>query len=321
MTYGKIYLIVIMALLLQSCQKTTTDQQNSAIKSSMFFLQFSPDKINLAFATDTLSYNPVPNLDEASGIVCSFVNQGSVWVEEDSGNGPFLYRYSDHGKLLTKCRLLNYEARDAEDMGYGPTPSGSKYNQLYVADIGDNKRRRSIVDIYTFKEPVIPDSVASFEIPVDKKIRLKYPGKSENAEAFFVDPLTNKMYIFSKESSISNVYTLSFPYSYDKTNLLSLVGNINIRFQKITAADISRDGMKILIKTLDYIFYWERNPGEDLNETFTRLPLKVPYVPEAQGEAVCWNLQDNGYFTFSELSDQVIPKLYSYKIIGVSQQN
>ena len=297
------------------CTNSTTTVKPQENIKILFSLNVDPTALPLAFSTDTISYAIVKNLPEVSGILYSRSNKNILWAEEDRGNGQFLYVYSTTGHQEKKISLLNTMTHDAEDISYGPGKDG-QYNRIFLADIGDNHNKRSTVDIYTYREPDFLDSTSiPSEMTAENIIRLKYPdypGIHENAEAMFVDPTTNRMYIFSKQSSTCHVYTLDFPYDYNSVNTLTYVGDINIRFEKVTAADISPDGMYILLKTYEHIYYWERNSGEDLNKTFTRMPELVPYQGEVQGEAVAWGKVPDEYFTFSEADNDVVPKLIQY---------
>lgn len=295
------------------CKKNTAIHEPSKKTNPLLFsLSVDPVSLPLGFSADTTSYIIDKNLPEVSGILYSRVNRAMLWVEQDGGNGQFLYVYSTQGKQIKKIALHNTMANDAEDIAYGPDEKG-KYNRIYLADIGDNNKKRTSVSVYTFKEPLFSDtSLIPKQLTAENKIVLKYPNGAENAEALFVDPLTNKMYVFSKQSSVSHVYTLDFPYQYKTINRLKHVGDINIRFQKVTAADISPDGLNILLKTLDYILYWKRKQNEDLTKTFSRLPVLLPYAAEVQGEAITWGHLSDEYFTWSEQSHGVVPELFRY---------
>ena len=312
-----IYFILFFLVVITycGCKESTTAVTLQKNTEKLFSLNIDPTDLSLTFSTDTISYTIVKNLSEVSGIIYSRRNKNVLWAEEDSGNGQFLYVYSTTGHLEKKIALLNTMTHDAEDIGYGPDKVGN-YNSVFLADIGDNNNKRSTVDIYTFPEPEFLDSTSiPSEMTAENKISLKYPdypGIRENAEAMFVDPITNRMYIFSKKASTCHVYTLDFPYDYTSVNTLKYVGDINIRFEKVTAADISPDGMYVLLKTYEHIFYWKRESGEDLNKTFTRMPELVPYQGEVQGEAVTWGNVPDEYFTFSEADNNVIPKLFKY---------
>jgi len=312
-----IYFILFsfVAITYCGCAKSTPVVKPEESTKKLFSLNIDPTALPLAFSANTIAYTIDKNLPEVSGILFSRRNKNVLWAEEDSGNGQFLYVYSTTGHQEKKIALLNTMTHDAEDIGYGPDKDGH-YNRVFLADIGDNNNKRSTVDIYTFREPDFLDSTSiPSEMTAENKIRLKYPdypGIRENAEAMFVDPTTNRMYIFSKQASTCHVYTLDFPYDYNSVNTLKYVGDINIRFERVTAADISPDGMYVLLKTYEHIFYWKRESGEDLNKTFTRMPELVPYQGEVQGEAVTWGNVPDEYFTFSEADNNVVPKLFQY---------
>lgn len=314
-SFFSLFFLFLLIVISSGCKTSNISPQKQVPVSPqlLFTLNIDPDVLNYAFVADTTSYVIDKNLRENSGLLYSRINQHILWGEQDSGNGQFLYLYTTTGHFLKKIQLLNTNTHDAEDIAYGPNEKGV-YNQIFLADIGDNKNSRSTVDIYTYDEPVFSDTTSiPSQMTAVKKIRLKYPKFRENAEALFVDPLTNRIYIFSKAASVSHVYTIDFPYNYSHINSLKHVGDINVRFQKVTAADISHDGMNILLKTYDYILYWKRKPGESLNKTFTRMPTMMPYKPEVQGEAVTWGKASDEYYTFSEESHGVIPKLFFYK--------
>ena len=81
----------------------------------------------------------------------------------------------------------------------------------------------------------------------------------------------------------------------------------------IVGADISRDGKMILIKTYYQIFLINR----DLNIPFSSSILKgeqipLDYIPEPQGESVCWSWDQSGYFTISEQYGNTPVNLYYY---------
>ena len=89
---------------------------------------------------------------EASGMVASRKNPGVLWVHNDSGDSARVFALSYHGDLLASYNLTGASAVDWEDMALGPGPDPGK-EYLYLADIGDNRRKRSFVTIYRIPEP------------------------------------------------------------------------------------------------------------------------------------------------------------------------
>ena len=83
-------------------------------------------------------------------------------------------------------------------------------------------------------------------------------------------------------------------------------------FTSSVAADVSRDGSQILIKNYLQVFYWTRQANQSLSEALQAPPLRLPYVPEPQGEAIGFNFKGDAYFTLSEKRNGIVPTLYRY---------
>src|SRR5215207_1850987 len=101
---------------------------------------------NLVFDSLPVSKPVVPLIEEASGVADSKINDGYLWVQEDSGNPPELYLLGHDGKVLKKVFIKDVINRDWEDI----VISG---NDIYIADIGDNNRSYQNYSIYSFPEP------------------------------------------------------------------------------------------------------------------------------------------------------------------------
>ncbi|HEX5025716.1 MAG TPA: hypothetical protein VFV68_10605, partial [Agriterribacter sp.] len=79
----------------------------------------------------------------------------------------------------------------------------------------------------------------------------------------------------------------------------------------ITAGDISWDGKKIIVKSLQKVFYWQRKKNEPVWQALLRPVTELPYLQEPQGESICFNGKANAYYTVSEGENQPV---YYYKI-------
>ncbi|MDH3269120.1 MAG: T9SS type A sorting domain-containing protein, partial [Ignavibacteria bacterium] len=203
-------------------------------------------------------------------------------------------------------------ARDWEDMAIGPGPdSGEQY--LYIGEIGDNNALFEIKYIYRVPEP----DVDSSQTPIDttlygaEVITFKYPDGSRDAETVMVDPITKDIYIVSKRENNVRVYLAPYPQS--TTDTITLEHKATLDSTQITGGDISQSGLEILIKTYYSIFYWHREPGQELWEALANPPLIIPYIQESQGEAVGWEPEElGGYYTTSEERDSIPAHLYFY---------
>jgi len=255
-----------------------------------------------------VQYAPI---NEASGIAASQRNPGVLWTHNDSGDLNRLYAMDAQGKHLGVYNITGAGARDWEDIAVGPGPeAGVSY--IYIADIGDNTAQYLTKFIYRIPEPhVDPD-----QMPIDtaltgvRSIAIQYPDGGRDAEALMIDPLTRDLYIISKWETNVHMYRAAYPQSTNSVNTAMLATTLNMAF--VTAADISPNGLEILIKNYNQINYWCRDAQTSVVDALANPPATVPYVIEPQGEAISWDFDGNGYFTVSEEFNNTPAHLYFY---------
>jgi hypothetical protein len=63
------------------------------------------------------------------------------------------------------------------------------------------------------------------------------------------------------------------------------------------------------------VYLWERKSGESISEALARIPVKLPYIPEPQGEAIGFQTDGEAYYTISEKRFDITPVLYRYPSI------
>ncbi|WAR16143.1 hypothetical protein MAR_030775 [Mya arenaria] len=85
--------------------------------------------------------------------------------------------------------------------------------------------------------------------------------------------------------------------------------NIDSTQNDPVGGDISLDGNAILIKTHEAIYYWDASRSHDYIALLQQPGDKVPYIHEHQGESVCWDATDSGYYTLGEGKNE---PLYHY---------
>ena len=238
-------------------------------------------------------------LREISGLVFSEQNEGLMWMHNDSGRGKRFYLVDKSG-VTRAVFTWDEDLKDWEDIALGPGPvKGKPY--IYAGDIGDNTAVRPDITIYRFPEPKISDEKHVTKV---EKIIYKYPDRSRDAEAMFIDPLTEQLYIISKREANVRIYKASTHYRDGDTAILERVGKLHIEGLKmlgwVTAADISRDGEKILVRTYGNVFYWKRRPDQTVEEALKAQPQKLTHVGELQGEAIGFTPDGKGYYTVRE---------------------
>jgi hypothetical protein len=253
-------------------------------------------------------------IDEASGIAVSRQDFNYIWTHNDSGDMNRIFLLGKDGTYRGTFRLLGAGNRDWEDMAIGPGPS-EDLNYLYIGEFGDNLARYPIKYIYRLPEPDInlADSTIQWvDIEAVDRIPFVYPdGIMMDAETLLVDPWSKDIYIITKREFPVTVYKLPFPQSTTDTTVALKYGTLP--FTTATAGDISADGKKILVKTYDKVFLWTRVEGESIRDAFMRQPIRVPYSPEMQGEAIAFPENESGYYTLSESRGGITPVVYFYK--------
>ena len=129
-----------------------------------------------------------------------------------------------------------------------------------------------------------------------------------------VDPVQKLLYVVSKRRDTVKVYTTPLLFKPNDTVVMtkrcSLYFDGIKPFKWITAGDISRDGQKLLLKSYEKVYYWQRQKNEPFWHTMLRKPAELPYQVEKQGEAIGFTIDGTGYYTTSE---GVYSPIYYYK--------
>lgn len=252
-----------------------------------------------------ITYDGLP---EVSGIAASQLNPDVFWVHNDSGDTNRIYGIDRQAQHMAIVTVPGCKAWDWEDIAVGPGPvPGVSY--VYVANIGDNLQLRKEIQVCRFPEPRVFYGITVDAIDV-VVLRFRYPDGPHDAEALFVDPKQGDVYLVTKRDVQSIVYRASG--MNDGKNVQTLERVASLPVTGICAADISSDGREIIAKTLSQILLWRVLEDETLSAALQRLPTRLPYVREPQGEAIAWGAQMEGYYTVSEKVFGLPAHLYFY---------
>jgi hypothetical protein len=242
-------------------------------------------------------------LNEISGIAVSRKNARVIWVVEDSGNGGQVHAINDAGKLLATYSIGG-AAIDMEDLSVGPGPGGAQY--LYIADTGDNTGTRATAVIYRAPEPDVAFDQAPITaaLPMLDPLPFKYPDGSYNAEALIVDPATQDLYIITKDgfAKPNTLYRLSAPHAPATVRTVERVGatyggpGTDLA---VSAADISADGLHIMVRSLRAATHYTRVAGVSIADTIEKgTACDAELAVEDKGESISFSA--TGYFSISE---------------------
>ena len=271
------------------------------------------------------------NIIEVSGIACSRVTPGFIWMQSDEREDCIIATDEKGAKRACKVNMSKTIGWDWEDMS-GGVYEGTNY--LFIGSFGDNDEHRTDYRIIYFEEPAI-DSANTPEVTVTPQyIKYVYPdGKSHNNEALMYDNREQMIYIITKVYyNVCQVFRIPFRLDYGtETQTLEYVCDLGVKsdlgegakpykgFHLVTAADISPDGKYILIKnhnnivaTFCWVLYWVRQEGESVADAIKRQPqpIKAYNTYEWQGEAICW-LDDDTFYTTSD-ADDGNPPIYKF---------
>jgi hypothetical protein len=276
-------------------------------------------------------------LREASGLAGSVSNPDLLWAHNDGGDKARIFLIDTNAHVKVTVWFANTSNRDWEDMAVGPGPEEGR-SYIYAGDIGDNDGKHKYKFIYRVEEPVVDWSKKSDTTLANiESIKFELPDGSRDSEAMMIDPLTRDIYIISKREQKVNLYRLPYPQSTTEAftaelalpklefnqfeeHVISRDGDQALTngyhsdfFNQIVSCDIAQDGSEILIKSYSSVYYWKREKNESVADALKRTPMRLPYSPEPQGEAIAFDVKGGGYFTLSEERGKTPQRLFFYK--------
>lgn len=251
-----------------------------------------------------------PKLSEVSGIIPYSHQKNHFWVHNDSGDKAQIYLIDDKAGLKSTVQFEGINVVDCEDIA---RVNINSVPYLLLADIGNNLKNRDVLSLYLFPEPKVNANEHIIPRTDIKKIDIKYADKKRDAEAIFIDPVDQEVYIISKRDFKSALFSFSLKKNTHDEDVIRLLPQMELPFTFTTSADISPDGRFIVVKNLTHIYLWPRNTNNSIIKTLAGPYIQIPYTPEPQGEAVCFDLDDRYIYTISERPLGLESYLYKYK--------
>ncbi len=271
-------------------------------------------------------------LTETSGLVASETHPGVLWAHNDSGSEPGLYALTTEGGDLGFYPLPSPETNDIEDIALYD-------GRLYLADSGNNARRRSSMRIIVVDEPVPgePTSLTATSV-----LTLRYPGEPEDVEAVLVDPVQRRLVALTKQVGEA-VQTGEATRIYDADldvvdeQILTLTGTIDLGLlaeqapatspartsavlspdsNVATGIDISASGQTIALRTYATTWIFDRDVDETITDALQSTPCEGPFRLELQGEAIALLPGDGEAIRFITASEGTSSPLSSSTVIS-----
>ena len=250
---------------------------------------------------------------EASGLAVSRLTPGVVWTHNDSGDGPVLYALGAAGTLRATATVRGVAAVDWEDLAAARCPGGAGAC-LWVADVGDNLRRRSdsavlVVREPRLAEPATPGAPEVLELDLAWRFPVSWPEKRRDSEALLVAPEGDRFWLIAKaDEATAGVYGHPGPLTSAASAVLEHVVDLPSpgltipKGRMVTGADLHPTGSRLLVRTYTGVFEYRLDGPLHLSELATLEPVVVVWGPltEPQGEAVSYDAAGTGVLTLSE---------------------
>ena len=235
-----------------------------------------------------------PALRESSGIVASRKHPGVFWTMNDSGNPRRLFAVDATGKSLRTVKLKGAANVDWEDI------AADAHGKLYVADVGDNSRRRRSLTIYVLSEPD-PRAADADAVAVERTTRFRYPrGHGPfDCEAMFVH--AGQAYLVTKEPLAGRLYRVRLDAPAGRLVEAESLGLLP-EASRVTGADLSPDGRQIALVANTGIFVYDlprplpeeladARDADDRPINAVRVPPRRRRAILGQAEGICWTLK------------------------------
>ncbi len=233
---------------------------------------------------------------ECSGLAAHSQIDSLVWAHNDGGHAPVLYlinAYTGH----TSAQFL---LRGASNVDWEDISVDTENHALYVADLGDNRQRRTNLRVYRVSEP---SSFLGADTIVAERFILVLPDGPRDIEAVFFQSSTQRLYALTKRQGQAALYEAKLE-GVTAGDTLFFEERARIPLMGIVAADLSRDEKSLVLKTYKRLLVWNFSSAFSPDQLLRSRPLSLPYRKEKQGEAVAWiydrGLEPLGYVTLIE---------------------
>ncbi len=214
-------------------------------------------------------------ITEASGLAISQKHPDLVYVVNDSGHAAVVYAVElSTGKVVGTTTLQGVNVSDTEALSMGPD------GKLWVADTGDNLRRRDDAALYAFDEP----GPGNHQVRPDRfGIGFGKDGVAHDIEALLIDPRDGRVYLMTKGLLSGEILRLPEHLDPVWSNTAEVVGDEAPGM--VTDATFTRSGRYALVRTYGDVRLFSTTTWKQMGR------IKVP--SQQQGESIA---AENGSF-------------------------
>lgn len=249
-------------------------------------------------------------VDESSGLAVA--SDKSLWSHNDRGGKAEIYEVETRGELIRTVRLLGIEPVDMEDMAQ------DNDGNIYIADTGNNGGERESLRVYSFNAAdIVNDTVR----PLISEFTLPDKGLEDKCH-YDIESMVlsrGKLFFFTKDRCDKKdnslmIYSIpAGPGEYVANKEGEFFWEDEFRNIKVTGADISPDGKKLVLLTNDAVhFFFGYSRSEFFNGSYRYIPIE-----KSKKEAVV-HLDDCDLYISEESTKGAKAKLWKLNLCSIS---
>lgn len=253
------------------------------------------------FSCDTGSLTVIANspssLKEISAIEKTSISR-TLWVIQDAGNNNHLYGLNTKGDIIKDISIKNAQNIDWEDL------TSDHLGNLYIGDFGNNNKSRKHFTIYKVSNPdragtTVKADIISFKLP--KKM------KPADFESFFL--YKGNFYIFSKADKNCKLFSVPNTIGNHTAHYIS-EDNLKGKHKKVTSADISDDGKRVVLLNHSQLWILE---GYNNTDFFSGSKRNSVFNHDSQKEGINF-INSNTVLITDEKTKHSGGNIYSFNI-------
>ena len=177
-------------------------------------------------------------IKDPSGFAKSQKHDDLYWTANATTDGVRVFGLDTTGRLKVE---LGFKAQVQDIEAVGVDRDGT----IYIADIGDNKVNRDMIEIYTIPEPA---SLKDSDSVKYHRFDFTYPDGPHDAETLLVEPGTSQLYIVTKSTKGTGaIYAAPPAPTRQGTNELSKLAPAPSGV--ITDGTFLPDGQRVVLRT------------------------------------------------------------------------
>jgi hypothetical protein len=244
-----------------------------------------------------------PAVAEISGLAASRRMDERLWALNDSDNGNLLHLLATDGRRIGTWPVEGARNYDWEDLS-SFVLDGEPW--LLVADTGDNGGLRESIELIGLREP--DPAAPPAPVPVAWKLEVRWPDGPRDCEAVAVDAGAGEILLVAKKRVPTQVFRVALPREGEApapvvAQPIATIAGIpqptddDLRrappgaryMSQVTSADLSPDGLRLVLLTYREAYLMARTAGEPWLQALRREPLRLRMPPLAQAEAIAFD--------------------------------